>query len=118
MRWGAGEYWWLVALPILAVTLFVYGHMMRRTLARKAGSSKLIQELINSLSVERRMVKQFLLILAVSLVVIASFDLNMGSDPNTVRAVSSLSPSISVSRCLPGMCTHLDLTPRGRSSSN
>ncbi|MGC6418746.1 MAG: VWA domain-containing protein [Bradymonadia bacterium] len=85
MRWGAGEYWWLAALPILAVALFVYGHIMRRTLARKAGSSTLIQGLINSLSVERRMVKQFLFVLALGLVIIASLRPQYGRRPQTLR---------------------------------
>ncbi|MBV71400.1 MAG: aerotolerance regulator BatB [Myxococcales bacterium] len=85
MRWGLGDVWWLMVIPIFSIALFAYGHSVRRSIVRRAGSVQLIQKLISSLSVERRLVKQLLFVLAITLIVLAALRPQYGRRPQTLR---------------------------------
>lgn len=85
MRWGAPEYWWLAALPIVAIALWVYGHLIRRHLARKAGDHPLVRRLLATFSPERRLLKQLVVGLALTLMVIAALRPQYGRRPEALR---------------------------------
>lgn len=85
MRWGQPEYWWLLALPILAITAWVYGHLVRRHLARKAGDHPLVARLLATASPERRLLKQLIIGLALTLAVLAAVRPQYGRRPEALR---------------------------------
>ncbi|MCA9547239.1 MAG: VWA domain-containing protein [Myxococcales bacterium] len=85
MRWGHGEWVWMVALPVLAIGLFAWGHHMRRRLIDKAGASGLIRQLVASVSMERRLFKQLLMVLGLSLLVAAALRPQHGRRPEPLR---------------------------------
>lgn len=85
MRWGQPDMWWLAALPLLAIALWVYGHLVRRHLARKAGDHPLVLRLLASFSPERRLFKQLVVGLALTLAVIAAIRPQYGRRPEALR---------------------------------
>jgi Ca-activated chloride channel family protein len=85
MRWGAADLWWLSAIPVLTVALMAYAHLVRRNILRKAGHLPLIRTLIESLSMERRLTKQLMFFLGITLVVIAVLRPQYGRRPQTLR---------------------------------
>lgn len=85
MRWGNPDLWWLVLGPVLAVSLLVYGHAVRRHLLGKAGHLPLVQKLMATYSPERRLFKQLLFVLAVALVTAAAVRPQYGQRPEPLR---------------------------------
>ncbi|MCA9538541.1 MAG: VWA domain-containing protein [Myxococcales bacterium] len=85
MRWGHGEWWWLIALPIGAVALFIFGHLMRQHLLARAGHLPLVRQLLATFSPERRIFKQLLIGLSLALVTIAALRPQYGRRPETLR---------------------------------
>ena len=85
MRWGEPDLWWLIVLPIFAGALYTYGHLIRRQLIAKIGDSPQIKALIETFSVERRLVKQLLVFLAVVMVTVAAIRPQYGRRPDTLR---------------------------------
>ncbi len=85
MRWGAAELWWLLAVPAVVLAIMAYGHIVRRNLVRRVGHLPLVQDLIETRSMERRLVKQLLFFLAISLVVVAVLRPQYGRRPETLR---------------------------------
>ena len=67
MRWAYLEYLWLAAAPVAVLLLFGYGAWRRRIVLNRAGDHALIQDLIQSLSPERRILKRFCFFFAVFL---------------------------------------------------
>jgi Ca-activated chloride channel family protein len=85
MRWGAGDLWWLALAPLLAVGLFAYGHLMRKHLVERAGNATLIRKLIETVSMERRLFKQLLLVLALGALALAALRPQYGRRPEPLR---------------------------------
>ncbi len=85
MRWGQPEYWWLLALPAVAIAAWVYGHLVRRHLARKAGDHPLVARLLATLSPERRLLKQLVVGLALLLAVLAAVRPQYGRRPEALK---------------------------------
>ncbi len=85
MRWGHGDLWWLALVPVAAVALLVYGHLLRRHLVERAGRHALVQKLLATFSVERRLFKQLLFVLAISLVTAAAVRPQYGRRPEPLR---------------------------------
>ncbi len=85
MRWGQPEMWWLLALPVAAIALWVYGHLIRRHLAARAGDHPLVLRLIATLSPERRLLKQLVVGLALTLAVVAAIRPQYGRRPEALR---------------------------------
>ncbi len=85
MRWGHADWIWLVALPLLAIGLYAWGHLRRRRLIEQAGRSALIRRLVASVSVERRLFKQLLVVLALGLWVAAALRPQHGRRPEPLR---------------------------------
>jgi Ca-activated chloride channel family protein len=85
MRWGAIELWWLAAIPVITLALMVYGHIARKSIIRRAGHLPLVRSLIDSLSMERRLAKQLMFFLAITLVVVAVLRPQFGRRPQTLR---------------------------------
>ena len=85
MRWGHGELWWLAAIPVAAVALYVYGHLLRRHLTERAGTHALVAKLIETFSLERRLLKQLLFVLAILLVTLAALRPQYGRRPQPLK---------------------------------
>lgn len=85
MRWGQPDLWWLAILPIVAIALWVYGHMMRRHVARRAGSHPLVARLMATFSPERRLLKQLVFGLALALAVAAAIRPQYGRRPEALQ---------------------------------
>ena len=85
MRWGEPSLWWLSFVPVIAIVLLVYGHLIRRQLLAKAGHIPQIKTLIETLSMERRLTKQLMIVLALILVTVAALRPQYGRRPETLR---------------------------------
>ncbi|MEZ4434088.1 MAG: VWA domain-containing protein [bacterium] len=85
MRWGHPQYAWLLAAVGLAIAAWVYGHLVRRHLARKAGDHPLVDRLLATLSPERRLLKQLIVGLALALAIIALIRPQYGRRPEALR---------------------------------
>ncbi len=85
MRWGHGEMWWLAAIPVAALALLVYGHLLRNHLTGKAGDHPLVMKLLATFSVERRLFKQLLLLVGITLVTVAAIRPQYGRRPQPLK---------------------------------
>ena len=72
MRFAYPDLWWLVAIPALGLTLYFFAVMRRRAITRALGESHLIAQLIESVSIERRIIKASLLLIALTALTLAS----------------------------------------------
>jgi Ca-activated chloride channel family protein len=85
MRWGHGDWWWLLAVPLLGIAAFAYGHLVRRHKLQQAGDHPLVIKLLSTFSLERRLFKQLLVALALTLVTLAALRPQYGRRPETLR---------------------------------
>jgi Ca-activated chloride channel family protein len=85
MRWGHPELFWVLAVPVAAVFLWVYGAAVRRTLRARAGAAPLVQKLLATFSPQRRLVKQFLVGTALLLIALAALRPQFGRRPEALR---------------------------------
>jgi Ca-activated chloride channel family protein len=76
---------WLILAPIVAMLAFVYGHQMRRRLLERAGKAPLVRQLLATFSLEKRLFKQLLLVLAVAATAVAAMRPQYGARPEAVR---------------------------------
>ena len=59
MRWGQPDDWWLAVVPLMVLAAFVYSHLVRRNILGRMGEHALVESLVRTLSMERRLLKQF-----------------------------------------------------------
>ena len=85
MRLGHPDALWLVIIPALGLLACVYGYLVRRQLVQRLGHIPLVQTLISSLSPERRLLKQFIVLMALILLVGAALRPQYGRRPETLR---------------------------------
>ena len=85
MRWGHAEWWWLAALPLVALAAFAYGHFTRRHLRQLVGDHPLVARLLDTLDMEKRLFKQLLVMLALILVTAAALRPQYGRRPEALR---------------------------------
>ena len=96
MRWGQPDLIWLVAIPVIVLAAFVYGHLVRRSLLSRLGELKLVRELVKTVSMERRLFKQLIVFLAIVLLTLAALRLQYRR-PGTLRQSESMSQLLSTS---------------------
>lgn len=85
MRWGAEALWWLAFTPVLAVALFAFGHVARKQIIERAGDNRLVQRLIETVSMERRLFKQLLVVLGLGALALAAMRPQYGRRPEPLR---------------------------------
>ena len=85
MRWGSPELLWLLAVPVLVLALFAYGHLVRRKMVSRLGEHGLVQSLISSFSVQKRLIRQLLFVLAILLLCVASVRPQYGRRAETLK---------------------------------
>ena len=84
MKWDLGMLW-LLAAPALAIAAYVYGHVKRRRLLARAGNTVLVRRLLSTFSLEKRLFKQLLVVLAVGAATAAALRPQYGRRPEAVR---------------------------------
>jgi len=72
-------------IPVAALALYVYGHLLRRHLVDRAGSHPLVEKLLATFSLERRLFKQILVLLGVTLVTIGALRPQYGRRPEPLK---------------------------------
>ena len=85
MRWGYLEYVWIAAAPLVVLCLYSFGAWRRRKVLGRMGEHALVQDLIKSLSPERRIFKRFCFFFGVLLLTIAALRPQYGQEQTTVR---------------------------------
>ncbi|MBU1432265.1 VWA domain-containing protein [Myxococcota bacterium] len=85
MRWAHQELWYLALIPVIAVALFIYGHLMRKAILARVANPKLMAALTQTLSPGRRLFKQLLLTLGLILVTLAALRPQYGRRPEPLR---------------------------------
>ncbi len=85
MRFGHPDWWWLWLVPVVGLAAYVYGHLLRRHLMEKAGHLPLVQKLISTFSLERRLFKQLLVFLGLCLLTFAAMRPQFGRRPEPLR---------------------------------
>jgi len=85
MRWGSPDLLWLVVIPVLVLALYAYGHLVRRSLLAKLGEHRLVESLISTFSVQKRLMKQLVVFLAVVLLCVASIRPQYGRRAETLK---------------------------------
>lgn len=85
MRWGNQEMWYLGLIPLLAIALFFYGHMVRKALLARLGNPKLVTALLATLAPGRRLFKQLLIALGLILITAAALRPQYGRRPEPLR---------------------------------
>jgi len=76
---------WLVLVPVVAALAFVYGHQIRRRLVQRAGQVRLVQDLLATFSLEKRLFKQLLMVLGIAAAAAATMRPQFGVIPEAVR---------------------------------
>ena len=71
MRIAYIELWWLVIVPVIALLCFIYAAWRRGQLSRALGEPHLIALLTESVSLEKRLLKAFIVLVALSALVFA-----------------------------------------------
>ena len=66
MRLAYPDLWWLAILPILAVMLMAYASWRRAQISQALGDPDLVNQLTQTVSLERRLLKALIVILALS----------------------------------------------------
>ncbi len=72
MRIAYPELWWLTIVPVLALLSLLYASWRRQQLSRRLGEPQLIALITESVSLERRLLKSFILLLALSAITFAA----------------------------------------------
>ena len=72
MRFAYADMWWLWLTPLLGLGLLLFGAWRRQQLKRALGDPSLIEALLSGLSVERRIMKLTLTLLALSALTLAA----------------------------------------------
>lgn len=72
MRFAYAELWWLWLTPILGLILILFGTWRRYVLKRSIGDLALIEALLNTFSIERRVIKLTLTLFALVALTIAA----------------------------------------------
>jgi len=85
MRWGAPDLLWVLALPLVAIALYAYGHLVRRHLLGKVGHLPLVRDLIDTISPDRRLFRQLLMVLALLLLALSLMRPQYGRRPEALR---------------------------------
>jgi len=85
MRWGYLEYLWICAAPLLVLILYAYARWRRNLQLKRAGDHFLVEQLLKTVSPERRMIKRFCVFFAVVLLTLAALRPQYGQEQTTVR---------------------------------
>ncbi len=85
MRWGAPDLIWALAIPLVAIALFAYGHLVRRHLLTKVGHLALVRRLVETCSPDRRLFRHLLMVLALLLLAGALMRPQYGRRPEALR---------------------------------
>jgi Ca-activated chloride channel family protein len=85
IRWGNPHLWWVLAAPLLAAALWVYGAAARRRKLARVGNKALVEQLTATVSAPRRLLKQLVTGLAVLLATLALLRPQFGTRPQPLR---------------------------------
>ena len=85
MRWGNPDLLWVLVIPVLAVVAWIYGALIRRRLIARAGHAPLVQKLLATFSPQRRLIKQFLIGVALLLACLTALRPQFGRRPEALR---------------------------------
>lgn len=66
MRFAYQDLWWLLSLPIFAILMISYASWRRTQVNRALGDAELIAQLTQSVSLEKRLLKALIVVLALS----------------------------------------------------
>jgi Ca-activated chloride channel homolog len=85
MRWGYLEHLWICAAPLMVLVLYAYGRWRRNLQVKRAGDHFLVEQLLKTVSPERRMIKCFCVFFAVALLTLAALRPQYGQEQTMVR---------------------------------
>ena len=79
MRIAYMELWWLGLAPVIAIALFIYASWRRNQISKALGEVHLVELLTESLSLEKRLLKIIMLIIALATLALAGMRRSCGS---------------------------------------
>ena len=85
MRWGSPELFFVLLAPLLAVGAWLYGSAARRRAIARAGDAPLVARLLAAHLPQRRLARQALLGLALTLLCVAALRPQLGRRPEALR---------------------------------
>lgn len=85
MRWGYLEHLWIAAAPLVVLILYAYGRWRRNIQLKRAGDHFLVEQLLKTLSPERRIIKRFCMFFAIVLLTLAALRPQYGQEQTTIR---------------------------------
>lgn len=85
MRWGQLDLLWIAAGPLVVLALFGFASWRRRKIVENLGEHPLISQLLETFSMERRIIKRFCLFFGFVLITVAALRPQYGQKQSVVR---------------------------------